>query len=456
MKLQLRTVILGLTIGLPSATLFAADSGQIDPGQLPFVVQQVIAAKYPGWTVANATKLEANGRTEYVVSLTDQTIEIQSVLDEGGHILEAARGTARAAAAESTATATATATGQDDNDGPKQKGKKAGKKFGKPKLYGFAQAFYREAFDTGIDNVVDNSNFRVQRVRLGVKGDINSWASYEIEIDPRAPEVTGILRDAYLRLNVIPNHEIRIGQQKTQFGYENRESSTHLFAVNRAEMSDSISRGLNLRDIGVGLLGHVNVSDSWRIEDAITVVNGAGINVQNDDTSRKNVWGRIGVRHKSGDDWERFGISGGAGDYIDPNDPLDPEDDILVKFDSIGIDVEVEREWFFLSAEYAFGNNQQTNATPPADPGDLLDEESKPDGYYVSLVGKTHWKVGPILRYDVFNDTFARWTFGAYYGNPKDQFRVMVNYEYRKTFEDAEGNIGRGDDKAYLWAQYRF
>jgi hypothetical protein len=439
----LRGLFMGFALALilPGAPAFAAGDTRIEAAGRPVVVQQVLAAKYPGWTVAQVTRMEDKGPAQFKVRLTDNTIEIDVILDEGGHIVEAARGVGVAVASRSKPKKGGK--GEED-DGDESKG---------PDLYGYAQVFYRHAFSTGSDGVVDNDNFRVQRVRLGIKGDINSWASYVVEIDPRAPEVSGILRDAYLRLDVIPNHQIRIGQQKTQFGYENRESSSELFAVNRAELSDSLSRGLNLRDIGVGIIGHYPINDTWRIEDALTIVNGAGMNVQDDDTSTKNFWGRVGVRHRTGkDSWERLGFSAGKGDFIDVEDPADPADDILTDFQRWGVDLEIDRKWFFFSSEYVRGDEKVSLVE---DPGAGI-EEDKPDGYYFNLVGKTPWHVGPILRYDVFSDTFERYTIGAYYGEPKDKIRVLLNYEYRKKFEDALGNVGRGDDKLYLWTQVRF
>lgn len=430
----------GLALILPGAPAQAAGDTPVDLAATPVVVQQVLAAKYPGWTVAHATRMESNGPAQYRIRLTDNTMEIDVILDEGGHIVEAARGVGVAGPSRTkSGKGEKESKGDDENKGPD--------------LYGFAQIFYRHAFETGSDGVVDNDNFRVQRVRLGIKGDVTPWASYVVEIDPRAPEVSGILRDAYLRLDVVPNHQIRIGQQKTQFGYENRESSSDLFAVNRTEVSDNLSRGLNLRDIGVGIIGHFPINDTWRIEDALTIVNGAGLNVQDDNTSTKNYWGRVGVRHRTGkDSWERLGFSASTGDFIDEQDPEDTADDTLTNFRRWGVDLEVDRKWFFVSAEYVSGDEEVSLVE---DPG-AGTEEDKPDGYYVNLVGKTPWHIGPIVRYDVFSDSFARWTVGAYYGEPKDKIRVLLNYEYREKFEDALGNVGRGDDKLYLWTQVRF
>lgn len=314
----------------------------------------------------------------------------------------------------------------------------------RPHFYGFMQTHYRHAFETGEDGVFDAPNFRVQRVRLGVRGRVRPWLSYEVEVDPRSPEVGGVLRDAFIAIRVIPRHQIRIGQQKTQFGYENRESSSDLFAVNRSELSDALSRGRNLRDVGVGLLGNVRIGKGWRFEDAVTAVNGDGFNVQADSTRRKNVWGRAGLRYRRdrADLTVRVGVSGATGDQIAEGlDPIDTSDDYLETFSRVGTDVQVEHRRFLMTAEYVRGSNENT----------VTGERDEPSGYYVNLVGKTHWRVGPIARLDTFADEFRRWTLGGYYGLPNTPFRVMVNYEYRELKDGV-----RGDDKLYIWTQVRF
>jgi hypothetical protein len=316
-----------------------------------------------------------------------------------------------------------------------------------PRVSGYLQTFYRTAFETGEDEAVDNDNFRVQRVRVKLEGDVRPWLSYDVEIDPRAPEVAGVLRDAFVSFKVIPRHKIRVGQQKTQFGYENRESSSRLFAVNRTEVSDNLSRGVNLRDVGVGLLGDVKLGGGWRLEDAVTVTNGAPLGSQNDDTAVKNVWGRLGVRWKLDDDtWVRAGASGGVGDYVDEgDDEMDLADDFRVEFRRVGGDIEVETPWVFASSEVVWGRDEAfEEADEPA-------EVSRPSGWYVNLVGKTPWRVGPIVRYDALDDESQRWTTGGYYGMADDAVRVLVNHEYRRK-KDGE----RGDDKLYLWLQVRF
>lgn len=322
-------------------------------------------------------------------------------------------------------------------------------KLGLPKLSGYVQMFYRHAFDSNNDGTVDSPNFRVQRVRINVKGKIFPWASYDIEVDPRAPEVAGILRDAFLSLKFIPHHELRLGQQKTQFGYENSESSTRLYTVNRAELSDNLSRGVNLRDLGVGLIGKWPLGGGFRFEDAITVVNGAGLNVQNDNNNRKNIFGRIGLRYKKADLMARLGVSGAVGDILDTgNDLADPKDDFLVKFDRIGTDLEIDHSRGFMNFEYVMGRDDiQARRFPERLPAEHVDRK----GYYITLGGKTPWKVGPLIRYDTLDNNLRRWTLGAYYGLPSDRLRFLVNYELR-----SERDGVRADDKLYFWTQFRF
>lgn len=332
---------------------------------------------------------------------------------------------------------------------PDQKSSKA-LKLRPPRVFGYMQAFYRYAFKTGSDNVVDNPNFRVQRVRIGVKGDVNPVTSYDIEFDPRAPEITGVLRDAFISFKVIPHHQIRVGQQKMLFGYENNESSTRLYAVNRTEVSDNLSRGDTLRDIGVGLIGNIPLGGNVRIEDGITIGNGNGMNTQDDTTRRKSIWGRVGMRYKDRDGGGpvvRLGTSVGVGDLIDEgDDPVDPADDFRLTFKRLGADIEVDHRLFFFSTEFVAGLDENT----------AIQETDRPIGWYLNLVGKTPWRAGPIVRYDTFDTDFRRWTLGAYYGLPKDSLRFMINYELRLNMEESTGTIGRGDDKLYFWTQARF
>src|SRR6185369_6209591 len=123
------------------------------------------------------------------------------------------------------------------------------------------------------------------------------------------------------------------------------------------------------------------------------------------------------------------------------DDPVDPSDDFLLVFNRYGADLEIDHPRAFFAAEYVSGH-EENRATGETD---------EPIGWYVSIAGKTHWRIGPIVRYEDFDDEFKRYTLGAYWGLPQEPIRVLLNYEYRKLF----GGV-RGDDKLYLWTQVRF
>lgn len=315
----------------------------------------------------------------------------------------------------------------------------------KPKISGVIQVHYLNEFNTNGDTIRDPDGFRILRARLTAKGKLNKQVSYELMIDPRSPEQGGILRDAFIGIHCIKNQEIRIGQQKTQFGWENRESITELYTVNRAEMSDGVSRGFNLRDVGIGMLGQIKLKKKFRIENAVTFTNGTKMNPAGpfDFNTKKALWGRIGVRYKSDNLTIRLGGSFGYGGIRDPGDTLSTtSDDVYIDFSRAGADVHAEHKYFFAAAEYAQGIDKARDTL-----------YGEPMGYQALLAVKTKWKTGPLIRYDVFEDEWKVLTAGAYYGLPKDKFRILVNYVFRGNVTD----IPRGhDDRLYIQMQVTF
>ncbi|MFN0274651.1 MAG: porin [Chitinophagales bacterium] len=318
------------------------------------------------------------------------------------------------------------------------------------KIDGFIQVHSRSQFDTNGDSVTDPLGFRLLRARLIARGDVNNFTSYELEIDPRSPEITGVVRDAYIELHLLNKPDIiqdlRIGQQKIQFGWENRQSSTEMYFVNRAEMSDAVSRGENLRDVGLGLLGKIPLNANVRIENDITFTNGTRSNPQGpfDFNPKKALWGRIGVRYKTPKIELNLGGSFGYGGLRFLGDSIEiPDDDVFVDFKRIGADVGVEMKNFFFVSEFGKGTDMAADT--------LYDD---PIGALAILAIKTKWDIGPSIRYDVFQDEWKRVTVGAYYGKPKDRLRFLINYEFRGQITDILPY--RHDDRLYVQAQVRF
>jgi hypothetical protein len=329
------------------------------------------------------------------------------------------------------------------------------KKKAKVKISGLLQVHYLQKFNTNGDSLLDPNGFRILRARLRATGDINHFTSYELMFDARADE-NNYLRDAYVAFKLGRGQSLRFGQQKTQFGKDNTQSIAEMYVVNRSEMSDILCRGKNLRDAGLGWLGKTKINEHFRLENAITYTNTYGLNARGPYhfSWNKNVLGRVGISFKKGgykskaekklekntkdDDFSvHLGISGGKGKVLELGDSdIDPTDDYYINFKRIGFDIEINHPRFFAIAEYVKG---------PDELDDIIEDRI---GYYFTLVGKTRWNIGPMFRIDGLDDDYRRTTAGIYYGKPKDQLRVLLNYEFR-TFNES-------DDRLYLQVQVAF
>ena len=247
--------------------------------------------------------------------------------------------------------------------------------------------------------------------------------------------VQGRFNHGFARVTLVPYHELRIGQQKTQFGYENPESSTRLLVVNRSLVSNALGREQNganatasgaTRDIGVGVLGRIPVASSITLEWAGGFVNGAGPNRTTDDAiaPQKDFWGRIGPAVKVGVASVRVGASLGRGYDVATTPPGTAGEPYRYLFRRVGADVQLDTPWFFAAGEYIRG----TNALRPT--------EQVAAGAYVYAYGKTPWNLGPVARVEGFDpdrdlpgDLQRRWTLGGYYDFRPIKARVVLNYE---------------------------
>ena len=300
-----------------------------------------------------------------------------------------------------------------------------------PKVTGYIQYHFNYPVGGG------EHRFRVHRARVGVEGRVNSRITYEVDIDPRAPEHAGTLRDAFFNVELNKNHTLRLGQQKTKFGFINQRSSSRLYRVNRPELADELARGINLRDVGATLMGKSPKREGVRTEYAISVVNGAGMNVQRDNNNKKNLSGRVGLSGKKASYKWRWGVSASHGDKFETsNNPKYANGGYYIRFSRAGSDFYVDHKRFDLYGEYAIGRQRDRGSKETL------------EGYYLTLVGKTSKRYGPVLSYDSMNHTEnVRVVVGAYHGERNEKFRVLMNYEFR-------GAVDTG--RFYLWSLVRF
>ncbi|MEN9577344.1 MAG: hypothetical protein RJA70_353, partial [Pseudomonadota bacterium] len=119
-----------------------------------------------------------------------------------------------------------------------------------PRISGYIQVYFKQRFEQDGDGTTEPNLFRFGRVKVQLDGKVLPMLKYVIEIDPRSPQLAGVIRDAYIQWQFFPGQKLRVGQMKTPFGWENRTSSAELYTVNRTEVGEMFGRGLTLRDLG--------------------------------------------------------------------------------------------------------------------------------------------------------------------------------------------------------------
>lgn len=90
------------------------------------------------------------------------------------------------------------------------------------------------------------SGFEWRRARIGLRGDVNPNVGFNVVYDG----ADNALKDGFVALRYVPGLEVRLGQFKTPFGYEQPESDTKLLWVNTSYAVGALARGRDSRDVG--------------------------------------------------------------------------------------------------------------------------------------------------------------------------------------------------------------
>jgi hypothetical protein len=342
---------------------------------------------------------------------------------------------------------------------------------GKPTLYGYVDVQYSRT--DAPSPVQDSSTFELRRVRIGARGELTPTVGYAVLYDG----AESALKDAYgtiQRLGFLPGVELRFGQWKTPFGYENPLSDTQMLWVNSSYVVQALARGSSVngrnaadlyanpdaRDIGAGFLGRWGQGGPLGAELAVSVVNGSGPN-RKDDLDSKNVWGRAGLTSKTPLGTIKVGGSFGHGrqvTFLGANARFDgvgtPNDDTYLWFKTYGGDVQLDTPFLFAVAELIKSERDVT--TYAAGVGTRSDFDAR--GWYAGAYGKTPWKLGPIFRAERFDrnrsvgaNTNERYTLGAYVDVVPVNGRLIFNYEL-----DESDRAVRTGDRAILFGQVVF
>lgn len=327
---------------------------------------------------------------------------------------------------------------------------------GKPVLWGFIDA---QVSRTNAPGAVDTSTFELRRARIGARGDVIDGFGYNVLFD--AADTS--LKDAYVAWKGVRGLELRVGQWKTPFGYEQRESDTRLLWVNSSLVIASLARGVDSRDLGVGFIGGWSIAGPLLAELSASLVNGAGPN-RRDDLTEKNAWGRAGARLNAGTTTLRVGGSYGYGRQVralGANGRFDgvgtPADDTYFWFHTYGADLTLDTPWFFLAAELIQSERDVTSYTSPTS---YTHAPATSRGWYAGAYGKTPWNLGPVFRAEQLDpsrstvgDLGQRYTLGAYLDLLAVKARLILNYEFD---ESQSGFPGRPGNRAIVFAQAIF
>jgi hypothetical protein len=283
-----------------------------------------------------------------------------------------------------------------------------------------------------------------------IAGQALSLVSYAVEADVAEQEASRVVKDAWMALRFLPGAELRLGQFKTPFGYEQTESETRLLWVNHSHVVTGMGHGPDSRDLGLGFTGGWTLGDAFGLDLSAAVVNGAGPN-RADELIEKNVWARLGGSLTLGAWKARAGFSYGYGrQLVTLGDDLrlGTADDVTFYFHRFGGDLELDSPWLFAVVEGASGLHKASNATGVA----------QGRGLVVGGYGKTRWGAGPVVRYDwyapfdlVAGHDRQRLTLGAYYDLRPTAVRLVFNYDL--DLSDAAAKTG---NVATLLAQVLF
>ena len=156
-------------------------------------------------------------------------------------------------------------------------------------LGGFVQAQFESgtAPDARFASLTDR--FVLRRARLYATGAFAENMSFKFESDfgnnsiAAKTGLAGQLTDAYVTWSKYPAANVRVGQFKTPFGFEQLASDTKIYTIERSLPNDRLTLG---RQIGAGLFGDL---PGKRFGYSVAAYNGTGTNIGSND-SQKFLW----------------------------------------------------------------------------------------------------------------------------------------------------------------------
>lgn len=322
------------------------------------------------------------------------------------------------------------------------------------------QAEFGDSPDARYNGIEDR--FLMRRARINVQGSFLENFDYKAEIDFGANSLSeqtgsrGALTDLFLNWNKFEYANLKAGQYKTHFGWEQIVSDTKLLTIERSLPNDRLTDG---RQIGASVTGAVLEK---RLSYAIGMFNGTSVNNSFNDNDHFMYTARIqGTVLKTDDkkwpvEWN-VGLNGltskdgGTGGTITKGGLGFTGNNFSGDRNAWGVDTQVKVGPFDVQAEYIRSRFEPDNNTPAngfeADGWYLL------GGYFV--VPKY---LQAVVKFEGFDpnkgaagNSSEVWTFGLNYYIKGDDLKLMANYLYG----DQDG-VGEGKGRLLLRAQVMF
>jgi phosphate-selective porin len=239
-----------------------------------------------------------------------------------------------------------------------------------------------EAGDRGDSRFSDgNSRTFLRRARVNLSGRFLEEFNFrtEMELAGSLSNASGFraqLTDAYINWNRFDSANVRVGQFKTPYGFEQLYQDPRLYTAERSLVSDRLTPG---RQIGVQVGGEAYYE---RFNYSLGIFNGSGTNQNFNDNDKLMAAGRVSVVPFSGrllESQSRWsvGVNGfrstdtnfaAAADFgIDSTPATAAKDNIFTgKRHGIGYDTQFELGPFELWSEYLRGTFEPLSRSPAA------------------------------------------------------------------------------------------
>jgi len=303
----------------------------------------------------------------------------------------------------------------------------------------------------------DNDRLYLRRARLNATGKFSEHFDFRVEIDGSTgpAESSGLraqLVDAFINWNRSESMNVRVGQFKSPFGYEQLYSDPRLLTAERSLVSDRLAQS---RQIGLQVGGDL---PGKRISYALGAFNGTSINTNSNDNDDFLLAERFSFllheAKKSGGDLRiTAGINAfqsrdaavtQASDFLFDASPGTPAPDNLFsgRRKGRGIDAQLVSGPFEVWAEYLVQSFEPDNKLPFA--------EFDSDGWYVQgsyfLLPARLQLVTRLETFDpndrIRSDSVDGWTLGANYYLKGNDLKLQLNFLHA----DSPG-IGSNQDR---------